>query len=171
MKLLHEQDMKWWLLLQGGYLEVTETPLPLSCNNPKHSGGLSGSSAHLKYCCRGARVLRALTGFDGPQQPFWSFYSHFLPVGLGPPFQLRAGLQPCDGRFSLLPGKRIWNTKDGQPEAQKWQRKHQKALLLSDTNHLNAGGYWKDDTADQADLHESGLVRVRNPVSSSGTKR
>ena len=72
---------------------MNETRLSLSCNNPKHSDGLPGSSADLKYYCRGARVLRVITGFDGPEQPFWGFYPHLLLMGLGPPFQLSAGLR------------------------------------------------------------------------------
>lgn len=85
VKLLHEQYVKW-------HLEVNEMPLSFSCNNAKHSGGLPGISDDLKYHCRNARVLRALTGFDGPEQHFWGFNPHLLPMGLGPPFQLSSGL-------------------------------------------------------------------------------
>lgn len=73
---------------------VNETRLSLSCNNPKHSGSLAQlSSADLKYYHRGARALRALTGFIVPKQPFWDFYPHLLLMGLGPPFQVSPGLQ------------------------------------------------------------------------------
>lgn len=46
---------------------MSKMPLSLSCNNLKHSGGPPGSSDDLKYYCRDARVLRALTGFAGPE--------------------------------------------------------------------------------------------------------